>query len=97
MSVWVKICGITNLKDALAAVDSGADALGFNFVSTSPRAVTREEVSKILFSLPPSLLTVGVVANESSEFIKGLLRVCPLKGIQFHGEETPEEVLSFRG
>lgn len=93
----MKICGITNLKDALGAAEAGADALGFNFVPTSPRAVTREEVSEILFSLPPSVLAVGVVANESPEFIRGLLRVCPLKGLQFHGEETPEEVLGFRG
>ena len=88
---------MTHREDALAAVDAGADALGFIFVPTSPRAVTREMVSEILFSLPSAVVTVGVVANESPEFLKGLLRVCPLKGLQFHGEETPEEVLSFKG
>ncbi|MBI3615237.1 MAG: phosphoribosylanthranilate isomerase [Candidatus Omnitrophica bacterium] len=95
--IWVKICGITNRKDSLAAAEAGADAVGFIFVPASPRAVTREVVSEILPSLPPTVLTVAVVANESPEFIQGLLRVCPLKGIQFHGEETPEEVLRFKG
>ncbi len=97
MSTWVKICGNTNLEDALAAVEAGADALGFVFVPSSPRAVTRDTVSKILESLPRAVLTVGVVANEGPEFLKGLLRVCPLKALQFHGEESPEEVLTWKG
>lgn len=94
--MWVKICGITNLKDALAAVAAGADALGFVLVPSSPRVVTRKAVSEILAGLPPTVLTVGVVANEHPDFIWELLRVCPLGGIQFHGEEPPEEVLSFK-
>jgi phosphoribosylanthranilate isomerase len=92
--MWVKICGITNREDALAAVEAGADAIGFVFVPTSPRAVTRHKVEEILRAIPPTILTVGVVADEDPDFLRGLLRVCPLSALQFHGEETPELVLS---
>ncbi|MBI1953315.1 MAG: phosphoribosylanthranilate isomerase [Candidatus Omnitrophica bacterium] len=95
--MWVKICGITNLKDAQAAAAAGADALGFLFIPTSPRALERDQVARILPVLPPTVLPVAVVANESTDFLKGLLRVCPVGGIQFHGSETPEEVLSLKG
>ena len=95
--MWVKICGITSLDDALTAVEAGADALGFVFVSSSPRAVTRDQVAAILAALPATVLTVGVVANEHPDFLRELLRVCPLRAIQFHGEEPPEEVLAFKG
>ena len=94
--MWVKICGITNAEDAAAAVEAGADAIGFVFVPTSPRAVTRHKVEEILKGLPPTILTVGVVANEDPDFLRGLLRVCPLGALQFHGEETPEQVLSLK-
>ena len=95
--IWVKICGNTSQEDALAAAEAGADALGFVFVPISRRSVTREQVSKILPALPSSVMTVGVVANESPEFLQGLLRVCALQALQFHGEEPPEEVLGFKG
>lgn len=94
--MWVKICGMTNLGDALAAAQAGADAIGFIFVANSPRAVTRRRVSEILPALPPTVLTVGVVADEDPHFLRGLLRVCPLAALQFHGEESPEEVLAFK-
>lgn len=94
--MWVKICGNTNLDDALAAVEAGADALGFIFVPSSPRVVTRKAASEILAGLPSTVLTVGVVANDHPDYVKELLRVCPLRGIQFHGEESPEEVLGFK-
>lgn len=94
--MWVKICGNTNLDDALAAVEAGADALGFIFVANSRRAVTRKTVSEILADLPSRIVTIGVVANENPDFVQELLQVCPLRGIQFHGEESPEEVLRFK-
>ncbi len=94
---WVKICGMTNVADAVAAANAGADAVGFVFVPSSPRAATREEVAKILPALPPSVVPIGVVANEDPDFLRGLLRVCPLHGLQFHGEESPEQVLAFKG
>jgi len=71
--------------------------LGFIFVGTSRRAVSRKACSEILRAVPHTVLTVGVVANEDPVFLKDLLRVCPLGALQFHGEETPEEVLSFKG
>ena len=95
--MWVKICGITNMDDALTAVEAGADALGFILVPSSPRAVSRKRVSEIMAVLPPTITTVGVVANEDPDFLKGLLRVCPLNALQFHGEEPPEEVLMLKG
>lgn len=94
--MWVKVCGITNLEDALAAVEAGADALGFIFVGASRRAVSRKTCSEILGSLPPTMLTVGVVADEDPTFLRDLLRVCSLGALQFHGEEPPEVVLSFK-
>lgn len=94
--MWVKICGITNSEDARSAIEAGADAVGFIFVPTSPRAVTRRKVEEILKGLSPTVLTVAVVANEDPDFLRGLLRVCSLGAIQFHGDETPEEVLRLK-
>jgi len=94
--VWVKICGMTNREDAEAAVEAGADAVGFVLVPTSPRAVTRRAVEEILRSLPPTVLTVGVVANEDPDFLRGLLRVCSLGALQFHGQEPPEQILGLK-
>ena len=97
LTPWVKICGTTNLEDAFGAVEAGADALGFIFVPSSPRVVTRQRTSEILAALPATVLSVGVVADENPHFLNGLLRVCPLQALQFHGQETPEEVLAFQG
>jgi phosphoribosylanthranilate isomerase len=58
--------------------------------------VTRRTVEEILRVLPPTVLTVGVVANENVDFLRGLLRVCPLGALQFHGNEPPEEVLGLK-
>ncbi|MDO8730118.1 MAG: phosphoribosylanthranilate isomerase [Candidatus Omnitrophota bacterium] len=94
--MWVKICGMTNREDAIAAAEAGADAIGFVLVPTSPRAVTRREVEEILRFIPPTVLTVGVVANEDPDFLKGLVRVCSLGALQLHGQEPPEQVLRLK-
>ena len=94
--MWVKICGMTNKEDAIAAVEAGADAIGLVLVPTSPRAVTRREVEEILRFIPPTVLTVGVVANEDPDFLKGLVRVCSLGALQLHGQEPPEQVLRLK-
>ena len=60
---FIKICGITNLDDALAAIDAGADGLGFNFYKPSPRYVTPETARSSIAELPQSILTVGVFVN----------------------------------
>ena len=87
----VKICGITNVADAQAAVEAGADALGFNFYRPSPRYITPEEARAIIDQLSSEVLTVGVFVNEPSA--KEVLRIAKeagVKGFQLHGDESPE-------
>jgi phosphoribosylanthranilate isomerase len=84
---FIKICGITNLEDALAAVAAGADALGFNFYKPSPRYITPQLAREIVEQLPASILTVGVFVNEeSAAHIAAEARVTAL---QLHGDESP--------
>ena len=88
---FVKICGITNLDDARAAVDAGADALGFNFYKPSPRYVTPQTAREIIGQLPQSILTVGVFVNESTpESVEDLARDAGVVAIQLHGDESPD-------
>lgn len=87
--VRVKVCGITNLDDALAAIELGAHALGFIFVPSSPRHVTTEEAAHIISQLPPFVTKVGVFADAPMEQLKEFMNACPLDLIQLHGEESP--------
>jgi phosphoribosylanthranilate isomerase len=87
----VKICGITNLDDALAAVDYGADALGFVFYPKSPRYVTSDTVRKITTQLPPFVVTVGVFVNEKPERIREIMASANLKALQLQGDESPQD------
>lgn len=89
ISIKVKICGITNLEDARAAVEFGADALGFNFYRESPRYVAPDIAEDILEEIPPSIWKVGVFVNEAEEVVKDLSSVLGLDYLQFHGDETP--------
>jgi phosphoribosylanthranilate isomerase len=86
----VKICGITNLEDALAAVAAGADALGFNFYKPSPRYIKPQHALEIVEQLPDSILTVGVFVNEEAETVRGIADGARLRALQLHGDETPE-------
>ena len=87
---FIKICGITNLDDALAAVDAGADALGFNFYKPSPRYVTPETAAEIIGQLPSTVLTVGVFVNEPSpKSVEDLARRASVTAVQLHGDESP--------
>ena len=90
-AVRSKICGITCIEDALAAVQAGADAIGFVFYPKSPRAVTAEQARSIIAQLPPFVSTVGLFVNEEREALHALLDVVPLDLIQFHGDETPTQ------
>ena len=87
----IKICGITNVEDALAAVDAGADALGFNFYKLSPRYITPQTARQIIDELPNGVLTVGVFVNEDSpQSVADLARHAGVTAIQLHGDESPE-------
>src|SRR5271170_8385026 len=95
MSTRVKICGITNLADAQAAVEAGADALGFIFYEKSPRCVLLETAAEISKQLPPFVMRVGVFVNAPEDFILRAIRECGLNLLQFHGDEPPEFCTQF--
>jgi phosphoribosylanthranilate isomerase len=87
--VRVKICGITNAEDALAAVNSGADALGFMFFEGSKRNVSFARATEIMRELPPFIAKVGVFVNATEDFIQRAQET-GIDTLQFHGDETPE-------
>lgn len=87
--IKVKICGITNLEDAVAAVEAGADMLGFVFAA-SPRRLSPEAAAKIITALPKDLKKVGVFVDEDALQVKEISQICNLDYVQLHGSETPE-------
>ncbi len=88
--VKVKICGITNYRDAAAAVDMGADLLGFNFYPESPRYITAEKAAEIINKLPAFVDIAGVFVNASSDQIREIISQCQLNWVQLHGDESPQ-------
>lgn len=94
--VKIKVCGITNIEDAILASELGVDALGFIF-SDSPRKISLERAKEILKVLPPFIFKVGVFANEKIEFVRKVSQSLCLDLLQFHGNEPPEYVSSFKG
>jgi phosphoribosylanthranilate isomerase len=95
MSVKVKICGITNTADALCAVETGADALGFMFYDQSPRSVSLPTAVEIIRQLPAFVVKVGVFVNAPNDFVLRAIGDCGLNLLQFHGDEPPEYCLQF--
>ncbi len=89
MNVKVKICGNTNLADALAAVEAGADALGFIFYDRSPRHILVSDAAEIVRQLPPFVMKVGVFVNPPEELVLRATAECGLNLLQFHGDEAP--------
>lgn len=90
MPVRVKICGITNIEDAFAAIEAGADALGFVFFSESPRYVSHNEVAEIIKKLPPFISTVGVFVDEAPLMIEQTIIKTGIDIVQLHGRESSE-------
>lgn len=92
----VKICGITNNEDAHAAVEYGADALGFVFAK-SPRQITKEQARDIIENLPPFASPVGVFVDEQIDTLKEICDLCAIRTVQLHGNESPLYLNDLRG
>jgi phosphoribosylanthranilate isomerase len=86
----IKICGITNLQDALWAVNLGTDYIGLNFYASSPRKVSAKNAKDIVAKLPPFVIPVGIFVDEAVPAIAKLVKSVPLKAVQLHGRETPD-------
>ena len=95
--VLIKICGITNVDDALAAVEAGADALGFNFYPKSPRYIAPGEARRIIEQLPQEVLCAGVFVNEDADSLQRIVHEAGLGAAQLHGDESPEFCRDLRG
>src|SRR5438067_3656465 len=92
---WIKICGTTNLEDALMCAEAGADALGFVFAE-SPRKIAAETASKITASLPPNIEKVGVFVDETVDRVAEISESAGLDAIQLHGNELRDYVSELR-
>ncbi len=86
-----KICGITRIEDALAAVEAGVDAIGLVFYPPSPRCVTLQQARLIIAALPPFVTTVGLFVDASRCELGEILDAVPLDLLQFHGDEAPDD------
>jgi phosphoribosylanthranilate isomerase len=87
----IKICGLTRNEDVRAAVDFGADALGFVFYAKSPRYVDPETAARLVAAVPPFVTTVGLFVNASEDEVSSVAAQVPLSLLQFHGDETPAQ------
>ena len=94
---WVKICGITNLEDAVTAIDAGADALGFVFHDKSPRKVDTATAWAIVRELPAKIEKVGVFVDQSADQIRNIVQKAGLTGVQLHGAPATASVLTNPG
>jgi len=91
----VKVCGLTQPEDALAAAEAGVDAIGLVFYLHSSRAVTVAQAKAVLAVLPPFVSTVGLFVNAETAEVRQVLGEVPLDLLQFHGDETPDYCASF--
>ena len=87
----IKICGLTRPQDVRAAVDSGADAIGFVFYPPSPRAVSIEQAAELVALLPPFVVSVGLFVNPAPGEAEAVLARVPLQLLQFHGDESESD------
>jgi phosphoribosylanthranilate isomerase len=87
--MFIKLCGITNLDDALDAVELGIDALGFNFYKDSEHYIHPDAATRMIEDIPPTIKKVGVFVNEQEQVVKDLCQILALDFIEFQGDETP--------
>lgn len=92
----IKICGLTNEKDAIWATNLGAEYLGFNFYKLSPRKISPKLAGKVIAKLPSFVQPVGVFVNEEMKTALKIVKKCNLSLAQLHGEETPEYCEKFK-
>ncbi len=90
-----KICGITSVEDAHAAVEYGADALGFVFTQLSPRYVTPAAAREIIQTLPPFVTPVGVLVNMRREAVQDIVAISGVRCLQFHGDEAALDLVGY--
>ena len=95
METQVKICGITNLADAQAAVEAGANALGLNLYEKSPRHISIKTAAEISKQIPPFVMRAGVFVNADEDLVTRAIGECGLSLLQFHGDEPPEFCTQF--
>ncbi len=90
--MFVKICGLTNLEDSLAAADFGAQALGFNFVESSPRYIGEDALAEWIERIPANIWRVGVFADEPAAQVSAMCRRLGLHVAQLHGSESIDDL-----
>lgn len=95
--VRIKICGITNIEDALLSVDLGANALGFVFYKGSKRYIEPDNAKSIISKLPPFVTTVGVFANQELDELKKIKEKAGFDAFQLHGDESPDFCMKLEG
>jgi phosphoribosylanthranilate isomerase len=95
MKTRVKICGVTNVADALAVAEAGADMIGLNFYGQSPRHITHEKSAEISRALPPFVQRVGVFVNPAEELVMRAIAESGLNMLQFHGDEPSDFCTQF--
>lgn len=91
----IKICGITREADLAAAVEAGADAVGFVFYPKSGRYVTPERAQQLCALMPPFVTAVGLFVNEDAARVRAIARTAQLQLLQFHGDEPPDYCAQF--
>ena len=94
--VRVKICGITNIEDALLCVSEGVSALGFNFYRKSPRYIDPEKAYDIIKELPPFISSIGLFVNEQKETVENNINITGINTLQFHGDESAQYCSFFK-
>ncbi len=95
--MWIKICGITDTKTAVAIADLGADAIGLNFYAPSPRCVSVEAAADIVAAVNGRVQPVGVFVNHSIAEIRRICETCQIGTVQLHGDEGPDVAADLLG